>query len=246
MIQTVIIDDDKVNRKLLSDLIYSNCPKVNIVGEAEGVVSGLKIIKLLKPDLVLLDISLPDGDAFDLLNNLENFDFKIIFISAHEKYAVKAIKFSAIDYVLKPIQTKDLVQAIHKVQHQIVNELKLQVSALSSNLNQPEPKSIILKTLENIYIVNIKDILRCEAERNYTMFFRLNKDRLIVSRPLKEYEELLTDHGFFRVHHSHLVNLAHIERFEKMDGGHIILREGSKIPVATRRREMLFDVFNKL
>jgi len=246
MIQTIIIDDDKISRKIVSDLIYLNCPKVKIIGEADSVISGLKIVKRLKPDLVLLDISMEDGDAFDLLVNLDSLDFKIIFITAHEEYALKAIKYSAIDYVLKPIIPKDLILAINKVQHQIVNKLKLQVSALTTNPEKTELKSIILKTLENIYIVNVSEILRCEAERNYTMFFRLNKDRLIVSKPLKEYEELLSSHGFIRVHHSHLVNLAYIERYEKMDGGHVILKEGSKIPVAQRRRDMLFEIFNNL
>lgn len=246
MIQTLIIDDEKINRKILSTLILNSCPTVSIIAEADGVESGVLAIKRLHPDLILLDISLNDGDAFDLLDQLDNIDFKIIFITAHEEYAVKAFKISAIDYLLKPVKTKDLVTAIKKIENILINESKLQLSALKTNLNPNESKTIILKTLENIYLLKVHDIARCEAERNYTMFFRKNGERILVSKPLKTYEGLLKEQGFFRVHHSHLINLSFIDRFEKSEGGHVVLKDNSKIPVAQRKKELLLDMFNNL
>lgn len=246
MIQTIIIDDVENNRKILSKLIQDNCPNIEIIAEADGVETGLEAIRRLHPDLILLDISMDDGDAFDLLGHLDKIDFKVIFVTAHEEFAVKAFKFSAVDYILKPVNPKDLVIAINKAGNLLINEFKLQLTALSNNIKSPESKTIVLKTLENIFLVNVHDILRCEAERNYTMFYRDNKQRLIVSKPLKEYEEMLKDHGFFRVHHSHLVNLSFVERFEKSEGGHVVLKDSSKIPVAQRKKELLFAMFNKL
>lgn len=246
MIQTLIIDDDKNNRKILSSLIQKNCPNIKIVAEADGVETGLEAIRRHHPDLLLLDISMDDGDAFDLLGHLDKIDFKVIFVTAHEEYAVKAFKFSAVDYLIKPVNPKDLVIAINKAGNLLINEFKLQLTALSNNLKSPDSKTIILKTLENIFLVNVHDILRCQAERNYTMFYFNGKKRLIVSKPLKEYEDLLKDFGFFRVHHSHLVNLSSIDRFEKSEGGSVILKDNSRIPVAQRKKELLFNMFNKL
>jgi len=246
MIQTLIIDDEKNNRKILSTIIRNNCPTISVIAEADGVASGVIAIKRLHPDLIILDISMDDGDAFDLLDQLDKIDFKIIFVTAHEEFAIKAFKYSAIDYLIKPVNVKDLVVAIKKTGDILINESKLQLSALTGNLNQNESKTIILKTLNNIYLLQVIDIVRCEAERNYTMFYRQNGERIIVSKSLKEFEGLLKEHGFFRVHHSHLINLSFIDRFEKSDGGHVILKDNSKIPVAQRKKELLFNMFNNL
>lgn len=246
MIKTIIIDDDIINRELLTNLIKQNCSNISIVAQADGVERGLQAIRKHHPDLLLLDISMDDGDAFDLLEHIGKIDFKVIFVTAHEEYAVKAFKFSAVDYLIKPINKSDLIIAINKAGNLLVNEFKLQLTALSSNLKPEESKTIVLKTLENIFLVKVDDILRCQAERNYTMFYLFNDKRLIVSKPLKEYEDLLKDFGFFRVHHSHLVNVSFIERFEKSEGGHVILKDNSKIPVAQRKKEMLFQMFKQL
>jgi len=246
MIRTIIIEDEPNNREFLLKLIKENCPNVSVIAEAEGVKTGVDTIKRFHPDLVLLDIEMEDGDAFDLLHQIETIDFKIIFVTAFEEYALKAFKFSAVDYLLKPVIAKDLIAAINKVDDQIIKDLKVQLSALSNNLKGPESRTIVLKTADNIHLVNVHDIIRCEADRSYTLFHLANDKRIIVSKPLKDMEELLKHHGFFRVHQSHLVNFSFIERFKKSEGGYVILKDNSQVPVAQRKREHLLELFNNL
>jgi len=246
MIRTIIIEDEPNNREMLLRLLHENCPNVSVVADAESVRTGVDVILRFHPDLVLLDIKMEDGDAFDLLEQLENIDFKIIFITAFEEYALKAFKFSAVDYLLKPVNAEELIKAIDKVDDQILKDLKLQLSALSNNLKSHESNTIVLKTAENIHLVNVHEIIRCEADRSYTLFFLTNSKKIIISRPLKEVDELLKHQGFFRVHQSHLVNLSFIERFKKSEGGYVILKDSSQIPVAQRKRDLLLEVFNNL
>jgi len=246
MIRTLIIDDEINNRRKIRDLLEKNFPSIEVVGEAEGVQSGYTMITRELPDLVLLDIRMEDGDAFTLLDMLGTINFKIIFITAYEEYALKAIKFSALDYLLKPVLLEELKSAISKAEKQILHELNIQLAELSNNLNPSGTKRIVLKTFEKLHLVPVTEIIRCEAERNYTLFFLRDERKIIVSQSIKDYEEILCEQGFFRVHKSHIINLSFVDSYVKSDGGSVLLTNGTSIPVAMRKKQQLIDLFGKL
>jgi len=246
MLRTLIIDDEKNNRRKIRELLEKHFPNVQLVGEAEGVKTGLESIVNHSPDLVLLDIRLMDGDAFDLLNQIGQVNFKIIFITAFEEYALKAIKFSALDYLLKPVLLDELKAAIAKAENQIMNELNLKLLELSNNLNASQNKRIVLKTAEKLHFVPVQDIMRCEADKNYTSFFLTDNKKIVVSGSIKDYEDMLCEQGFYRLHKSHIVNLTYIKSYEKAYGGTVILTDGSHVPVAVRKKNQLIELFSKL
>ncbi len=246
MIQTLIIDDEKNNRQLISDLLKQHFPNVEVIGEADGVVSGIEAIKQLSPELVLLDIRMEDGDAFDLLNQLGNIDFKIIFITAYEEYALKAIKFSALDYLLKPVILKELKHAIEKAEKQLIADLQLQLTELTNNLKPNKKKRIVLHSAEKLQLIPVQEIIRCEAERNYCMFFLENGKKIMVSSPMKDFVDILSEQGFFRLHKSHLVNLSYVDSYLKADGGYVVLTDGTQLPVALRKKNQLIELFENL
>jgi len=244
MIRTLIIDDETKNRLRLRKMIEQDFPNIGIIGEADGVKSGLDAINNLKPELVLLDIRMGDGDAFDLLNQIGQVFFKIIFITAYEEYALKAIKFSALDYLLKPISSEELKVAIDKAEMQIMNDLKLQLSTLQLNLSAKKNKTIVLKTMNKIYLVEIMEIIRCESDGNYTKIFTMEGKNYMVSTPMREYEDILVEHGFFRIHKSHIINLSFIESFDKE--GYIRLKDDTNLPVARRKKNDLLETLSRL
>lgn len=246
MIRTLIIDDEKNNRQMIADMLKKHIPHVTVIAEAEGVKTGLAAIRRDHPDLVLLDIRMEDGNAFDLLKQLGNIDFKIIFITAYEEYALKAIKFSALDYLLKPVALEELQQAIAKVEKQISRDLNIKLSELTHNLKPNEKKRIVLHTAEKLQLISVREIIRCEAERNYTMFFLENGKKMIVSSPMKDYEDILSEQGFFRTHKSHLINLAFVDAYMKSDGGYVVLNDGTSLPVSVRKKNQLIELFDNL
>lgn len=246
MIRTLIIDDEENNRQRLFNLIAEYFPKISVIGEADGVETGLKAIEILKPELVLLDIRMMDGNAFDLLERIKSVSFKIIFITAYEEYAIKAFKFSALDYLLKPVTVEDLSQAFERAENQILAELKVQLATLQNNRTSAMGKTLVLRTAEKIYLLDTKDIIRCESDRNYTCFFVNEQKKHIVSQPMKEYVDILEEFGFVRIHKSHLVNLSYIESFDKADGGSIILKDKTELPVSRRKKHELLELFSKL
>jgi two-component system, LytTR family, response regulator len=245
MLSIAIIDDEKKARDTIRNILNLSPMPLEIKGEAASVNEGFGLINKDNPNLVLLDINLPDGTGFDLLKKFDSIHFKVIFITAYEEYAVKAFKFSALDYILKPFQAGELLQAIEKAGEAIETErTELKFKTFLSNLDKL--KKIVLRTAESLHIVNLNDIIRLEADVNYTRFFLANGNKLLVSRPLKEYDELLEDSGFFRSHQSHLVNLDHILRFDKTEGGHLVMDDESQVPVSSRKREALFRIFERL
>ena len=245
MFSVVVIDDESKARETIVNILGLSRSSLTIVGEADSVASGFELINRTQPDLVLLDINLTDGTGFDLLKKFNGFQFKLIFITAHEEYAIQAFKFSAVDYILKPVVASDLLNAVEKAGKAIQQEeTELKISALLANLDKI--KKIVLKTAESIHIIHVKNIIRCEADVNYTNFYLDNGERLIVSRTLKEFAEMLEPAGFFRTHQSHLVNLDHISRFDKTEGGHLVLADDSIVPVSSRKREELFKVFERM
>lgn len=242
-LSTVIIDDEPRARETIKNMLELYCPELVLIGEAANVVNGVQLIKELHPEVVLLDIKMPDGSGFDLLQQLEAIDFALVFITAFDEYAIKAFKFSAIDYLLKPIDPDELTNTLARIKSYKKNE-NLDISVVLSNLRElkKEHKKLVLKTSESIYVVGVQDIIRCEASGNYTSFYLANEKPILVSHTLKEYEEMLKEYGFLRVHQSHLVNLAHVKRYNKSDGGMLVMTDNKMVPVATRKREMLLNV----
>ncbi|ASB50143.1 LytR/AlgR family response regulator transcription factor [Alkalitalea saponilacus] len=242
-IKTCIIDDELPARDNLKAMLNALCPNIEIVGEAESVLTGLKCIRTHRPQLIFLDVQMTDGTGFDLLNRLEFDNFNLIFLTAHDEYAIKAFRYSAIDYLLKPLDPDDLINSVKKVEKHIqhINKEKdIQYDNIANG------KRIILKTSDNIYIVNIDEIIRCEANCNYTTFFLHGNQKIMVSKTLKEQETILLPHGFFRTHQSHLVNLQQIVRINKSDGNSVVMSDNSHVPVSSRKKDDLIHKIESL
>jgi two-component system, LytTR family, response regulator len=248
MLRIVIIDDEDHARETLRMLVTENCPQVSIAGEAGGVESGIKLIRETHPDLLLLDIQLTDGNSFDILARLSPVNFKVIFITAYDKYALQAFKFSAVDYLLKPVSRNELIYAINRAAQLLQQDFNLQMLALGENLKSMvgQKQRIILKTSDNIYLVEQNDIISCESDGCYTVFHTTRGEKIMVTGILKEFDELLGECGFYRIHKSYLVNLRHVIRFEKQDGGFVVLSDNRKVPVASRKRDELIHVFENM
>ena len=249
MIKAVIIDDEKNSREVIAELLKECFEEIKVVAQAGDVKTAVSAITKYEPNLLFLDIDLPDGTGFDILKKINYSDIKIIFITAHQEYAIKAIKFSAFDFILKPFNMGELTKTVRRVldEHAAQNNA-LRFEAILANFGNsfPELKKIVLKTSDRIYLVNIKDIIRCEAENNYTNFFLNNGTKIMVSKTIKTYETLLANNEFMRVHQSHLVNLNYIQHFDKPDGGMLVLSDNSSIPVSHQKRGMLLEYFSSL
>ncbi|MCB0806313.1 MAG: response regulator transcription factor [Bacteroidales bacterium] len=245
MISIVVIDDEPRARETIINILALSQDEISVAGEADSVETAYRAIVEHNPDLVLLDIHLKDGTGFDLLKKFNPIRFKVVFITAHEEHAVKAFKFSALDYILKPITASDLLQTVSKaITLKTKEETEVKLSAFLSNIEKI--RKIVLKTSESIHIVNVKNIVRCEADVNYTTFFLAESETLLVSKTLKEFADLLEPAGFFRTHQSHLVNLDYILRYDKTEGGHLVMSDGSIVPVSSRKKETLFQLFEKM
>lgn len=244
MIRAIIIDDEPRIRQGLAIMIRTHCPDVTLAGEADGVNSGFHEINRLQPDLVFLDVQMEDGTGFDLLEKFEKIDFHIIFVTAYQEYAIKAFKFSAIDYLLKPLDPEELVGALERLRNILETEQELRVTNLLSNLNEhrPEEKKIVLRTSEKFHFVKISEIIYCEGGGNYTTFYLEGGNKVIISKSLKEYEEILSEYSFFRPHKSFLVNMSFLTGYEKGEGGYIILSGQIKIPISYRKKEEFLKI----
>lgn len=245
--KVVIVDDEKNNSELLSNLLAMFCKEVEVLAIADSVQSGYQAITDHKPDLVLLDIQMPDGTGFDLLQCFDNYDFKVIFITAHQEYAIEAFKISAIDYILKPLSPPMLIAAVKKAGQAISsNDLNQKIKNLLSHVSESgQEKKIVLKTLERIYSVGIQEIVRFESEGSYTTVFLRDGKRIVVSRLIKEFDEMLCNDNFTRVHQSHLINMDYLFCFEKTDS-QIMMKDNSLIPVSSRKKEHVLSLINAL
>ena len=231
---------------VLREILKKTIEGVELLGEAESVEDGISLIERLNPDLVFLDISMPDGTGFDLLDKIKKVDFKIIFITAYSEFAIKAFKYSAFDYIVKPINKDELARAIARIPKIKKVENKVAVSALKTNLlasSENGSKTIALPELNGFAIVAVDNIIRCEGLRNYTRIIFYDNQEKIVSRTLLEFENLLTPLGFIRIHRSHLVNLANVVRYIKAQGGLVELRTGELLKVSPKYKD---DLLNKL
>lgn len=248
MIRTIIIEDEKHLRETNRFLLENNFPNIKIVGEATCVGQAIDLIGKLKPNLVLCDIELEDGNIFQVLQRCKPYTFRPVFITAFNHYALKAIKFSAIDYVLKPVNEFEFCEAIQKAINSLGNEsASVQTENLMSGLPNLEiPKKMVLRTSDAIHLININDILYCKSDNSYTTFFINNKKEIIVSKGIKEFSELLSEYRFVRPHQSFLVNINCITKIDKTDGGFIIMSNGAQIPISVRRKQVILDEIEKL
>ncbi len=245
--KTIIIDDEAQARESLKRMLNTLCRDIEIIAEAGSIRSASEAMQEHAPDLVFLDISLPDGNGFDLIPEINRLGIKVIFITAHDEYAVQAFKVSAADYLLKPVDPSELCNAVKKARLMVENDHLTMLNALIANLDKQdgELSKLVLKTSDSIFIVDISDIVRLESEGNYTRIFPVNKKPLMVSRTLKEYEEILKNSGFIRPHNSHLVNFDYVSRFDRSDGGYLVMKDGKIIPVAVRKKESLLAYLEK-
>jgi two-component system, LytTR family, response regulator len=240
MIRTVLVDDEIDSICVLERLLETFCPQVRIVGKADGVENALRTIQALLPDLVILDIEMTQGNAFDLLNQLQPIAFQVIFVTAFDNYAVRAFKYSAVDYLLKPVDIDDLRNALDKVtektqEKDMMGKMKVLLDNMGTlNLSQ---QKMAVPTMTGLVFVAIRDIIRFEAKGNYTIIFLNNGDKVTASRNIKDYEDLLPGSIFYRIHNSHIINLQNIQKYHKGRGGYVIMDDGTSIEVAIRRRE---------
>jgi len=237
-IKSIIVDDEKHGRENLAGILSKYCPEVVLLGEANSVESAKELIQEQNPDLVFLDIEMPKATGFQLLEHFRDFRFEVIFVTAYDNYAIKAIRFSAADYILKPININDLMAAVEKVGERIRQKQENQrVKQLFHNISRPGDPRIGLPTADRIEFVEVNKIIRCQGEGNYThIYFEGNKN-LMVAKTLVEFEDLLQEHGFVRIHKTHLVNLKHVVAYVKTDGGALQLSNGDKIAISRRRKE---------
>ncbi|MEM9022944.1 MAG: LytTR family DNA-binding domain-containing protein [Bacteroidota bacterium] len=242
-IKAVIIDDEQKGRDFLKNMLHEFCPQINIVATADGIEEGLEIIQLNEPELIFLDIKMPRGTGFDLLEKLGKTNFEVIFTTAHDDFALRAIKFSALDYLLKPIDPDELRAAVKKVEGK-VQEPKSRPSFdnFLVNLQRKNVFSQIgLPTNDGIIFVRVEEIVRCQAEGSYTNVFLESKKSFLVSRNLREIESLLEESGFLRVHKSHLINLNHIHKYVRGNGGEVTMSDGAVVEISRRRKDILLE-----
>ena len=249
MIRAIIIDDESAMQEVNSQLLAEYFPNIKQVGTANSITSGINLIQKENPDLVLLDIQLTDGSGFQLLQKLPSYDFKVVFITAFDSYAIKAIKFSAIDYVLKPVNEIEFQQAIQRAVDLIKSKdhTASQVNVLMDSLKKEiQSKKLVLRTSDSIHVVDISDIHFCKSDNSYTTFYFEGGEKILVSKSLKDYEGLLKEYGFFRPHQSYLVNLNHIKKVDKTDHGFIIMKNKKEIPISTRQMKNLINLLDSL
>ncbi len=247
MIKAVIVDDEANIREAVARMVRNCCPNVTIVALAEGVKAAVGAINEHEADLVITDIRLTDGSGFDIVRHFDKPDFRIIIMSARNDYAIKAIKFNAVDYLLKPIDEKELTLAVNKAVDMIRFEENLQQKALGESIKDlNKSHRLVLRSADQVHVVNIDEIVRVEADSNYSSFFMQDGRKIVVSKAMGEFEESLLEHGFHRIHKSHLVNINKMSYLDKADGGFLVMIDGARVPVASRKKDMLMELFEGL
>ena len=247
MIHAIIIDDEKDARESLQLLIGKNCPDIKILSLCATPEAGIESIEKLQPDLVFLDVQMPKLSGFDVLEQLDAIDFDIIFVTAHDKYAIKAIKFSALDYLLKPVEVDELIEAVEKTKLKRENKAQ-QFQSLLQNARQDSEKltRLAIPSDNEIIVQKIEEIIFCEADSNYTKLYLSNGKQITVSKTLKQFESILPPTDFCRIHHGTLVNLAHITKYVRGEGGYVVVTGGRHLDVSRRKKDNLLRFLNKL
>lgn len=249
MLRTILVDDEQNSLDVLRLELQANCPQVEVIGEFLTPGDALSAIMDMKPELLFLDIQMPEMNGFELLDELGDIEFDVIFCTAYDQYSMQAIKVSALDYLLKPVDPDELIKAVAKVEQNLqLRRSKEQVEFLLTNLRGSADRKftkIALPTLKGLDFVDVDDILLCQAEGNYTSIRTVDKNSFLISRTLSEFEEMLDNDRFFRTHKSYLVNLDHIKQYIKGSGGQVILKDGTSVQVARARKEVLLDLIYK-
>ena len=248
MIKAVIVDDEPEIRMFLKGLLQEGFSNIDVCGEADSVEGGISMIQEMQPQLVLLDIDIKGGTGFNILQKVKPYNFKLIFITAFNDYAIHAIKFSAMDYILKPVNQFEFNNAIENALSS--NETSLMETQVTNFFDHYEKKTMtkkmVLRTAEALHLVNISDILYCKSDNSYTTFYIDGQKELLISKGMKEFEGILVQYGFIRPHQSFLVNVKFISKVDRTDGGFIILNNGVEIPVSSRRKQTLMQLLETL
>ena len=256
-LKTLVVDNNSLVRAELITTLKTFCPDIEVVSEATSVADTIDKISQYNPDLVFLDIKLPDGYGFDVLDQMPYNSFQTIFTTSYEEYAIKAIRYSAIDFILKPIQRDDIMLAVGKVIAKKKQILQEQLDFMKQQTEQntllfkfppnPVEERVALSTSDSIFFITLKDILWCESVNgSYTRFHISNAKPLLVSHPLLNYEEILIDHNFVRIHQSYIVNLRHVVKYMKGEGGSVFLADGKELEVSRRRKSVFLDALKSL
>jgi len=245
MQRVLIVDDEPDQHKTLTGLLAENHPGYKPVANAYSVDEGLAFIKEYKPDLVFLDVMMPPYTGFDLITRLNDVNLNVIFVTSYETYAIHAFRVSAVDYILKPVDAGDLSGAIKKYESRMHRTQHLEYLIQNVKQNTSGKIRVALPTMQGFTFREVETIIRCESDNTYTTFYFSDKSKLVVSRTLKECEELLDEYNFMRIHKSHLINMAHIKEYLKGEGGQVIMDEGSVVDVSRRKKEEFIDRVNK-
>jgi two-component system LytT family response regulator len=246
--KAVIIDDEKDSREILGNYLKKYCPEVTVCGFGESVDTGLAAINEHKPDIVFLDIEMPYGNGFDLLDKVEKVDFETVFVTAFDHYAMQALNQSAAYYLLKPIDIDELIKAIEKIKKEKESDYHTshaQVLLDNFRADSPQSQKIMLPTLEGFEIVNIKGIMYCEAVDNFTRFFFETGNPLLICRTLKYFEELLRTYRFFRIHRSYLINPEYVIRYSKGKGGFVTMKNNKELEISPNKKKDFLDSFQR-
>lgn len=247
-IRALIVDDEVRGISVLEQMIEKYCEGVCVEGTATNITDAEKLLKRQAPDVLFLDIEMPGGDSFQLLEKFEKISFQVVFVTAYHEYAIKAIKFSALDYLLKPVKIADLQAALEKVRKRMHNNAdhRDQFDHFRSMINEPNPfKKIILSTMDGFFPVRVEEIIYCRADDSYTHFYLAGNKHNVVSKGLKEFEEMFANYNFFRIHKSYLINLNHIERINKADGVTVVMSNSDELPVSFRKKDEFIGVIKR-
>jgi len=249
MLKAVLVDDEEGGRQVLQHLLKDYCPEVEVAAACSNGPEGVQAILKHQPDLVFMDIDMPDMSGFDVLECVKNLQPKVIFVTAHNQHAIRAFRYSAVDYLLKPVHPSALTEAVQKAsQVEFKRGDSAQYELLAQQLQHREqlPEIIALPMADGLELTRIDDILYCKADRNYTHIFRLGKTKLLVTRQLKEFETMLVPHCFFRVHNSTLVNLKYVRKYIRTDGGYVEMEDGTALEISRMRKEEFLSLLQKV
>ncbi len=244
MLKTVLIDDDESNISALSEKLAKHCPQVQIIARCDNAQDGIRSIESLQPDVVFLDIEMPVMNGFVMLQQLNYKNFELIFVTAYDHYAIKAIRYSALDYLVKPVEIEELKAAAAKAEANRSNKSShSQIDLLLEHFHKKQPRRITIPTANGLQFINLEDIMYLEASNNYTNIYLSASQKYLVSRTLKDFEDLLPAETFLRIHHSTIINIFYVERYIRGDGGQVVMRNGIWLDVSKRKKSEFLQAF---
>lgn len=245
MLKTIIVDDQEFCTEIIKDMLEEHCPQVEIVAICHSGKDGLKAIKKHQPDLLILDVEMPGMTGFEMLKKISDIKFDLIFTTSFDKYSIQAIRYSALDYLLKPVIPHELKSAIERIEKEYMKSLGKKLKQLFTNLYESKKKGeqIALPSSDGLQFIAITNIIHCESDSNYTTLFLNTKEKIVITKTLKEVEVLLEGGDFFRVHNSHLINIRHIKKYVRGNAGYVVMSDGSTISISRNRKEEFLNQF---